>query len=316
VKLKFVLRSGDRETDLVATTDSATTVGDLAAHLAASDPHRSSALGRGGPDAAMTLALVDQDLRALDPRATVAESGLQSGMRVTVSRAGEGFVDRGRPAAVAVIRSGPDVGQQVPLARGTAYIGRGRGCEVQLHDESVSRRHAKLVISEVVEVVDLGSANGITAGGQQVTRAHLKSGDVVRLGDTELEVHLQCDGVLTRPGSGVLSGDAGVVSFSRSPRVAPLYAGHDFQVPDLPERGRPTPMPLVAMVVPLLMGAVLFAITKSPFSIIFMLMMPVMMAGTYWEARRQQRKDFAQAMEDFREDLAILSGRIRSARDR
>ena len=316
MKLKFVLRSGDRETDLVATTDSATTVGDLAAHLAASDPHRSSVLGRGGSEASMTLALVDQDLRALDPRATVAESGLQSGMRVTVSRAGEGFVDRGRPAAVAVIRSGPDAGQQVPLARGTAYIGRGRGCEVQLHDESVSRRHAKLVISEVVEVVDLGSANGITAGGQQVTRAHLKSGDVVRLGDTELEVHLQGDGVLTRPGSGVLSGDAGVVAFSRSPRVAPLYAGQEFQVPDLPERGRPTPMPLVAMVVPLLMGAVLFAITKSPFSIIFMLMMPVMMAGTYWEARRQQKKDFAQAMEDFREDLAILSARIRTALDR
>ena len=87
-------------------------------------------------------------------------------------------------------------------------------------------------------------------------------------------------------------------------------------MPDLPERGRPTPMPLVAMVVPLLMGAVLFAITKSPFSIIFMLMMPVMMAGTYWEARRQQKKDFAQAMEDFREDLAILSARIRTALDR
>ena len=310
MKLKFVLRSGERETDLVATTDSATTVGDLAAHLAASDPNRSSALG---VDASMTLALVDQEMRGLDPRATVAESGLQSGMRVTVTRAGEGFVDRGRPAAVAVIRSGPDAGQQVPLARGTAYIGRGRGCEVHLRDESVSRRHAKLVISEVVEVVDLGSANGITAGGQQVTRAHLKSGDVVRLGDTELEVHLQGEGVVTRPGSGVLSGDAGVVAFSRSPRVAPLYAGREFQVPDLPERGKPTPMPIVAMVVPLLMGAVLFAITKSPFSIIFMLMMPVMMAGTYWEARRQQRKDYAQAMEDFREDLAILSGRIRTA---
>jgi DNA segregation ATPase FtsK/SpoIIIE, S-DNA-T family len=91
VKLKFVLRSGDRETDLVATTDSATTVGDLAAYLAAADPHRSSVLG---VDQAMTLALVDQELRGLDPRATVAESGLQSGMRVSVTRAGEGFVDR------------------------------------------------------------------------------------------------------------------------------------------------------------------------------------------------------------------------------
>ena len=238
MKLKFVLRSGDRETDLVATTDSATTVGDLAAYLAAADPNRSSVLG---VDAAMTLALVDQDLRGLDPRATVAESGLQSGMRVSVTRAGEGFVDRGRPAAVAYIRSGPDAGKEFPLARGTAYVGRGRGCEVQLSDESVSRKHAKLVIQEVVEVVDLGSANGITAGGQQVTRAHLKSGDVVRLGDTELEVHVQGDGVVSRPGSGVLSGDSGTVAFSRSPRVAPLFTGQEFQVPDLPERGKIQP---------------------------------------------------------------------------
>jgi len=310
VKLKFVLRSGDRETDLVATTDSATTVGDLAAYLASADPHRSSVLGTGQP---MTLALVDQELRALDPRATVAESGLQSGLRVSVTRAGEGFVDRGRPAAVAYIRSGPDAGREVPLARGTAYVGRGRGCEVQLSDQSVSRQHAKLVIQEVVEVVDLGSANGITAGGQQVTRAHLKSGDVVRLGDTELEVHLQGDGVVTRPGSGVLSGDAGTVAFSRSPRVAPVFEGQEFQVPDLPERQKTNPMPLVAMVVPLLMGAVLFAVTKSPYSIVFMLMMPVMMAGTYYEARRQQKKDFAQAMAEFREDLDLLSQRIRGS---
>ncbi|GAA5016567.1 FtsK/SpoIIIE domain-containing protein [Terrabacter aeriphilus] len=310
MKLKFVLRSGDRETDLVATTDSATTVGDLAAHLAAADPHRSSALGL---EQAMTLALVDQDLRALDPRATVTESGLQSGMRVSVTRAGEGFVDRGRPAAVAYIRSGPEAGTEVPLTRGTAYIGRGRGCEVRLTDESVSRQHAKLVVGEVVEVVDLGSANGITAGGQQVTRAQLKSGDVVRLGDTELEVHLVGDGAVSRPGSGVLSGDAGVVAFSRSPRVAPLFGGQEFQVPDLPERGKLMPLPVVAMVVPLLMGIVMYLITRSAFSIIFMLMMPMMMAGTFYEARRQQKKDFAQAMVDFNEDLGTLAQRIRGS---
>ncbi len=312
MKLKFVLRSGGRETDLVATTDSATTVGDLAGFVAASDPHRSSVLGA---DHAMTLVLVDHEMRSLDARATVAESGLQSGMRVSVTRAGEGFVDRGRPAAVVSIRSGPDAGREVQLSRGTAYVGRGRGCEVQLTDESVSRKHAKLVVQEVVEVVDLGSANGITAAGQQVARAQLKSGDIVRLGETELEVHLHGDGAVSRPGSGVLSGDAGTVSFSRSPRVAPLFEGQEFQVPELPERGKGNPLPLIAMIVPLLMGAVLFAVTKSPYSIIFMLMMPLMMAGTYMEARRQQKKDFVQAMIDFKEDIGLLSDRIRAMAD-
>lgn len=313
MKLKFVLRSGDRETDLVATTDSATTVGDLADYVAKADPHRASVLG---VDQAMTLALVDQEMRALDPRATVAESGLQSGMRVTVTRAGEAFVDRGRPAAVAYILTGPDAGKEVQLGRGTAYIGRGRGCEVQLSDESVSRKHAKLVVQDVVEVVDLGSANGITAGGQQVARAHLKSGDVVRVGDTELEVHLLGESQAARPGSGVLSGDAGIVSFSRSPRVAPLYKGEEFQVPELPERGKPPHLPMVAMTIPLIMGLVIFLVTRSAFSIIFMFMMPMMMVGTYYEGRRQQRKDFEKAMVEFREDLGILSERIKESLDR
>jgi S-DNA-T family DNA segregation ATPase FtsK/SpoIIIE len=263
VKLKFVLRTGDRETDLVATTDSATTVGDLAGYLARADPHRSSVLGTDQP---MTLALVDQDMRGLDPRSTVAESGLTSGDRVTVTRAGEGFVDRGLPAAVARVRSGPDAGREFQLGRGTAYVGRGHGCEIYLSDESVSRRHAKIVVQEVVEVVDLGSANGIAIAGQPVSRANLAPGEVVQLGDTELEVFPHADGAGTRPGSGVLSGDSGTVLFSRSPRIAPRFVGDEFQVPELPDRGKANPMPHVAMLVPLLMGVVIIAITKRPYT--------------------------------------------------
>ena len=127
MKLKFVLRSGDRETDLVATTDSATTVGDLAAYLAAADPNRSSVLD---VDAAMTLALVDQDLRGLDPRATVAESGLQSGMRVSVTRAGEGFVDRGRPRRSPTSAPAPMRARSShsPVARHTSGAGVAARC--------------------------------------------------------------------------------------------------------------------------------------------------------------------------------------------
>ena len=135
-----------------------------------------------------------------------------------------------------MVTAGPDAGRQVPLSPGTAYIGRGRGCEVQVGDASVSRRHAKLLITDVAEVIDLGSSNGVIIG-EQVDRALLKSGDRFQLGETEIEIRM-------------LAGATGLVAsrevtqpFSRSPRIAPLYRGREWPVPELPERPKPERMP-------------------------------------------------------------------------
>ena len=311
MKLKLVLLNGDREYDLLATTDSTTTVGDLASHLAKSNPQRSASLK---VDADMTLALVDQGMLALDPRSPVADSGLQSGMRVSVTRGSEAFVDQGRPRAVLVVLTGPDAGREVHLPRGTAYIGRGKSCEVQLSDQSVSRKHAKLLVNEVIEIVDLGSANGIAVADQEVTRSRLKSGDLVRIGDTELQLRvLDASGIDTASGSGVLSDDAGSVRFSRSPRVAPLFIGREFPVPDLPERPRRQPWPVIMMAVPALMGLAMFMITRSPLSLLFVFMMPLMYVGMYWETRRSARMAYEEAMVEFREDLRLMSDQIRAS---
>ncbi|MEP6799619.1 MAG: FtsK/SpoIIIE domain-containing protein, partial [Lapillicoccus sp.] len=304
MRLKFALQSGDSLVDLVAASDASATVGDLATHLSRANPARSGALTG---DHEMTLALVDRDRQTLDPRTTLAESGLFSGDTVTLVRAGGAFVEAGRAVAVVVITAGPDAGREIPLPRGTAYIGRGRGCEVALADGSVSRRHAKLVLTDVAEVVDLGSANGITAEGQQVTRAQLRSGDVIHLGDTELEVHLlDTAGASETPGVGVIGTDGGVVSYSRSPRLAPIYPGRPFEVPELPERPRPQPFPVISLLIPIIMAVVLYVATKNILSLLFLAMMPMMIAGQTFESRRQAKKEFAQAMADFREDLALL----------
>lgn len=101
-------------------------------------------------------------------------------------------------------------------------------------------------------------------------------------------------------------GDSGTVAFSRSPRIAPVYQGLVFEVPDLPERGKPQRMPLAMMLVPLFMGATLFAVTRSPYTIMFMLMMPAMMMANAYESRRRVRLDFEDAMNDFREDIGYL----------
>jgi S-DNA-T family DNA segregation ATPase FtsK/SpoIIIE len=82
VKLKFTLRSaGEVDTDLVATVDATTTVGQLAEYLVAADPSRGRA-PLPTVQGQLTLSLVDEDYRAVDPRATIAESGLRSGVHV------------------------------------------------------------------------------------------------------------------------------------------------------------------------------------------------------------------------------------------
>jgi len=144
VKLKFTLRSSTQQTstqqlsppsrftpmssgresrDLVATVDSSTTIGDLATYLVRADPHPSAFHGSGEGD--LTLTLVDQFDRAVDPRSTIQESGLRSGATVAITRRREPFVDVGRAVAVAAVVAGPDCGKEFPLWRGARHTSAG-----------------------------------------------------------------------------------------------------------------------------------------------------------------------------------------------
>src|SRR5665647_3049273 len=261
----------------------------------------------------LTLMVVDQRDqldRAVDPLSTVPESGLRSGVTVAVTRCSASFVDAGPAVAVVAIVAGPDLGKEFPLRRGTAYIGRGHGCEVQVSDSSVSRRHAKLLVAGLPaapEVVDLGSANGISISGADVARTVLTAGDRLRLGDTELEVRLLGDA------AGTFADASASAVFVRSPRIAPTFEGSEFELPELPERPKPSRAPWLAMMVPALMGMGLFAFTRSPYSLMFVLMSPMMMLGNHLEQSRGGKKEFARQMRDFREDLGIVEAKIRES---
>ncbi|WP_435201423.1 FtsK/SpoIIIE domain-containing protein [Janibacter sp. GS2] len=314
MKLMFTLRgSNDQDTDLVATVDGRTTVGDLAEHLVLADPERQRS-GSSYHDRAdlgqHTLALVDENFRAVDPHTTVQESGLRSGEHLAVTRRSSGYEDSAAPSAMAVVTSGPDQGREYALQRGTSHVGRGRECEVRINDASVSRRHAKLLVADVVEVTDLGSSNGVVVADERIDRAILREGESFTIGDTTFQISAR-----TRA-AGVTTTEAGDVAFTRSPRIAPVYQGLQFEVPDLPERGKPQRMPLAMMLVPVFMGATLFAITRSRFTIMFMLMMPMMMLANTWESKRRVRLDFEEAMEDFREDVGYLVEDIEVELDR
>ena len=81
--------------------------------------------------------------------------------------------------------SGPDLGRTFDVEDG-ALIGRVPECEVQLHDVSVSRRHARLERrGEAWALVDQGSRNGITREGRRARELELEDGALFELGKVE-----------------------------------------------------------------------------------------------------------------------------------
>ncbi len=113
-------------------------------------------------------------------------SGAGNTTVATTSAGSRGAVDSSNLALVWMFPqpSQPTVG--LCLADGgELVIGRDEGCAVHLPGNDVSRRHAALrreATGMGVEIVDLGSRNGARVNGQRVSSAHLRRGDVVRLG--------------------------------------------------------------------------------------------------------------------------------------
>src|SRR5579859_1455058 len=94
------------------------------------------------------------------------------------------------PDARLVIKSGPQrVGEQLVLrGRSAIDVGKLQGKPIELVGNMVSRNHCKLVRTPAGwRVDDLKSTNGLFVNGKRVASADLKPGDIVRVGDFELE---------------------------------------------------------------------------------------------------------------------------------
>ncbi len=81
-----------------------------------------------------------------------------------------------------------------PLVAPGLVIGRGAEAELRINDPGISRRHAEIIVigegpNQVIEVVDLGSTNGISVNGQKVERATLTDGSRIEVGSTRMLVH-------------------------------------------------------------------------------------------------------------------------------
>jgi DNA-binding winged helix-turn-helix (wHTH) protein len=92
-------------------------------------------------------------------------------------------------------------GHRFDLASGTHLIGRDADVEVRLDRSTVSRRHARLMITTAgVLLEDCGSKNGTFVGAHRVTApTRLADGDEIRVGALIVAFHLHasCESTVT-----------------------------------------------------------------------------------------------------------------------
>jgi hypothetical protein len=84
--------------------------------------------------------------------------------------------------------TGPLAGQTVNLSEEVTTVGSVAGNHIVLADPAVSRKHVGFHRGPDggYEVADLGSTNGVYCNGHRMPKKSLVSGDIVRVGNTEM----------------------------------------------------------------------------------------------------------------------------------
>ena len=229
-----------------------------------------------------------------------------SGCVVDVTRADASPADNRRSTSAAVVEvvQGPDAGSHFPLHRGSNYIGRGAEADVRLRDDTVSKSHAKINVSDGIEIIDNNSSNGIIIGGVQVPRATVQANDLIELGDSSIRIRLTESG--PKPSALELVDPR----FVRPPRISPVFDARKVNPPEVPSVPEPQRLSVVAMLTPLLVGAALFAVTQQPATLVFVLMSPLMLFGQWLESKVSRRRNIRKARERFAAELSSLGQQV------
>ncbi|EDM79435.1 FHA domain containing protein [Plesiocystis pacifica SIR-1] len=91
---------------------------------------------------------------------------------------------------LARLLEGEDPSRAHALGVGRYVLGRDPDADLRIEHPDVSRRHARLeVFEDGAELVDLDSKNGLRVDGRACTRARLRDGSRVELGELSLTLH-------------------------------------------------------------------------------------------------------------------------------
>jgi S-DNA-T family DNA segregation ATPase FtsK/SpoIIIE len=221
---------------------------------------------------------------AVDPAALLGAPPLVQGALLQVDAAPAAPAAAGLPELRVV--GGPDAGAVHRLSPGEVVVGR--AAAVRLDDDDVSREHCRLrVTHEGAGVVDLGSTNGTTLDGEPVGAdgADLPLGAVLRVGRSSLVLVPPAE-----PAAPLAPAPDGRLAFNRPPRLRPPHELVQVVVPSPPRDREKNPVPLIAMLAPLVLGVAMWRITGSATFLLFTLLSPVMVVGNVVAERRSGKR--------------------------
>ncbi|GAB3283242.1 hypothetical protein GCM10027449_26060 [Sinomonas notoginsengisoli] len=165
--------------------------------------------GASGADVAAALA------RELGARACTAEGKRLEHLTVgtaplsngaVIVAGGTAHIPQAPPPLCLVVHTGPAAGTVIPLRRGPLRIGRAPDVttpHAALADPDLSREHAEIEVTDSGIVLrDLGSANGVWAGGRRIERAEMSTGQEFRFGSSTCALTFSDDIPLLDPDAG------------------------------------------------------------------------------------------------------------------
>jgi S-DNA-T family DNA segregation ATPase FtsK/SpoIIIE len=320
LKLKVVLESDRGSTvDIVVEIDATARISDLVTEIVTADPHRNGPVDASG----LSLAVAELGTRQFKELAAdkqVGEAEIRSGDAVRVVPST--LVARAGNAAVLRVVGGPDVGKEVALPLGSSTIGRATSADITLSDPLVSRLHARIEVGRTIDLVDLKSANGLLVDGGVVRRVRWQPGQVVTLGDTQLEViAAQIPALAPPPPGPVGETSGGSVMFNRSPVVQPRYASHEHPRPEVPAEIVSMPFPWLLMVAPVVLGLAAAIIplaqkgsgAANPATFVLLLGSPLMLSASFLMQRRRQQATLDAQIQRFTKQLQALDAQLTAA---
>ena len=304
MQLRVTLNRGDSFHNVLITADATATATDVATAILSEG--LSEPLETSGPRPTLQVQDPLGHVAVLSPDAAVAESGVHSGSMIRVVPEPENHAGSETVGAVLRVLDGPDTGLEVPLRIGASRIGRSPSADVRLSDPKVSKLHARVLVGTTIDIIDDNSANGVLVGNQRINRATLGAGDIAVLGKTQLRIDAM---------AGARGGASVEVAYMRPPRVLSRPVAMELELPDVPEPPTRARFPLLALIAPLVMGVSMYFFTQSPMTLLFVAMSPILMMGTYFATRVENKRKQKTDLANFHEGMKLAENDMAEAQE-